>query len=84
MKLDMNKLLHKGQKEIVLNLKRFTIIIAGRRFGKTRLASIILLAKAGRAARAIQYGEESALPKDTGTVWAWSKGTARQARKITT
>jgi hypothetical protein len=43
--LNLNKLLHKGQKEVVRNLKRFTIIIAGRRWGKTRLAALILLTK---------------------------------------
>lgn len=42
----IDQYLHKGQVEVFQNLKRFTIIVAGRRWGKTRLCAFILLVKA--------------------------------------
>lgn len=45
-KLNIEKLLHPSQLEVFKGLKRFTIIVAGRRWGKTRLACLILLVKA--------------------------------------
>ncbi len=41
--LDIKKLLHAGQYEVYKGLRRFTIVCAGRRWGKTRLACIILI-----------------------------------------
>ena len=38
--------LHPAQKEVAKSKKRFRVLVAGRRFGKTRLGTLLCLAKA--------------------------------------
>lgn len=45
-KFNLSKLLHKNQQIIYKSLKRFNVIAAGRRFGKTRLAVLIMFLRA--------------------------------------
>lgn len=44
--MDLNFNLHKGQLEVFETLKRFKIVVAGRRWGKSRLACVTLLVEA--------------------------------------
>lgn len=45
-KLEVAKLLHPKQMDVYQNRTRFTVIVAGRRFGKTILSSVILVVSA--------------------------------------
>ena len=41
--MEVQRLLHSSQKEVFNNLARFNVIIAGRRWGKSRLASFVII-----------------------------------------
>ncbi len=46
MRANLARLLHPNQQKIYKALKRFTVIAAGRRFGKTRLAALVVFLRA--------------------------------------